>query len=311
MADEWDVIVIGGGPAGLAAALYAGRSMMRTLVLEKLVVGGQLAEAYDVDNYLGFDDGILGPELVERMKRHAERFGAKIVSEEASDITADGPLKTVHTSAGEHTAPIVVVASGAYHRKLGVPGEDRLAGAGVSYCATCDGAFFKGKPLVVVGAGDAAFTEMAFLTRFATRIRLVHRRQGFRAQTVHVEEARKHEMIEFVLDTVIRDVVGDKSVEGVLVENVLTGEKGRIDCEGVFIFIGHEPNTAFLKTLLPQYAGGLVPVDENMETGVAGLYVVGDVREGSYRQATTAVSDGVVAAMHAETRIETLRDGQC
>ncbi|MDP6438210.1 MAG: FAD-dependent oxidoreductase, partial [Candidatus Brocadiia bacterium] len=139
MADEWDVIVIGGGPAGLAAALYTGRAMMRTLVLEKLVVGGQLAEAYDVDNYLGFDEGILGPELVEKMKKHAERFGAKIVSEEASDITADGSLKTVHTSAGEHTAPIVVVASGAYHRKLEVPGEDRLAGAGVSYCATCDG----------------------------------------------------------------------------------------------------------------------------------------------------------------------------
>jgi len=309
VSDEWDVVVIGAGPAGLGAALYTGRSLMRTLVLERLVVGGQLVEAYEVDNYLGFEGGILGPDLVEKMKAHAEHFGASIVSEGAEDVTKDGPMKTVHTSAGRHVAPIVVVASGASHRKLGVDGEDRLAGAGVSYCATCDGAFFRDKRLVVVGGGDAALTEMMFLTRFAAEIKLVHRRQGFRAQAVHVKEAREHPKIEFVLDTVVKEVQGEKRVEGVALENVKTGEQGRIDCDGVFVFIGHEPNTAYLKTLLPQHAGKIVATDMNMETEVKGLYAVGDVRQGSYRQAATAVSDGVVAAMHAEKRIQMLRAG--
>ncbi len=307
MSDLHDVVVIGAGPAGLAAALYCGRALMRTLVLEKLVVGGQLVEAYDVDNYLGFDEGILGPDLVEKMKKHTERFGAKILSEGVEDITADGPVKRVVTDAGGHTAPIVIVASGASHRKIGVPGEDRLAGAGVSYCATCDGAFFRGKRLVMVGGGDAAMTEGMFLTRYASEIKLIHRRQGLRAQVVHVNALRSQGNVEFVLDTVVREVLGDEKVEGVAIENVQTGERRRLDCDGVFVCIGHDPNTEFLKTLLPAYAGDVIPTDMNMETDVKGLYAVGDVRKGSYRQVATATADGVVAAMHAERRIETLR----
>jgi len=309
MSQDYEVVVIGGGPAGLAAALYSARALMRTLVLERLVAGGQLAEAYDVDNYLGFEEGILGPDLVEKMVEHARRFGADIASGEVEDIAADGAMKRVVTDAGERAAPIVIVASGASHRKLDVPGEARLAGAGVSYCATCDGAFFKGKRLVVVGGGDAAMTEGVFLTRYASHITLIHRRQGFRAQTVHVEALRSDPKVEFVLDTVVTEVLGESKVEGVGVRNTQTGKERRLECDGVFVLIGHDPNTAFLKTLLPEHAGGVIPTDMNMETDVKGLYAVGDVRKGSYRQVATATSDGVVAAMHAERRIETLRGG--
>ena len=307
MADEWDVIVVGAGPAGLAAALYSARAMMKTLAVEKSVVGGQLSEACDVDNYPGFDQGIMGGELVNKMKAHAERFGATIEAEAVEGITADGHLKTVHTDAGDHRAPIVIIASGAQRRKLEVEGEERLAGVGVSYCATCDGAFFRDKRLVVVGGGDAALTEMMFLTRFASEIKLVHRRQGFRAGAVHVREAQEHEKVEFVLDTVVREITGDKKVDGVAIENVQTGQVGRIDCEGVFVFVGQMPNTGYLKTILPECAGGVVPADMNMATEVKGLYAVGDARKGAYRQVATAVSDGVTAAMHAAEHIEALR----
>lgn len=306
MSEQYDVVIIGGGPAGLGAALYTGRSMMSTLVLERLVLGGQLTIAADVDNYLGFSEGIMGPDLVEKMKAHAERFGAVIRSEEVVDVTVDGPVKTVVTTSAQYNAPIVIVASGATHRKLEVPGEEKLSGAGVSYCATCDGPFFRDKRLVVVGGGDAAMTEGAFLTRFASEIKLIHRRQGFRAQAVHIEELRNHEKVEFILYTVVTEVLGDKKVEGVALKNVQSGEERRLDCDGVFVFIGHDPNTGFLKTLLPEHAGGVVPTDMNMETDVKGLYAVGDVRKGSYRQVATAVADATVAAMHAEKRIQTL-----
>ena len=309
MSDAYDVIIVGAGPAGMGAALYAGRALMSCLVLERLGAGGQLAEAYDVDNYLGFADGIVGMELAERMKAHAERFDAEIRTENVADIAPDGPMKTVITDSARYNAPIVIVASGASHRKLGIPGEAELAGKGVSYCATCDGAFFRGKKVVVVGGGDAALTESVFLTRFVSELALVHRRQGFRGRAVNVEEARSNEKIRFALDTVPIEVFGDGKVAGIRTRNTQTGEEGRIDCDGVFICIGHDPNTAYLKTILPQYAGDIIPTDLNMETDVKGLYAVGDVRRGSYRQIATAVADGVVAAMHAERRIKTLLEG--
>jgi thioredoxin reductase (NADPH) len=305
-AKDVQVVVIGAGPAGMGAALYAGRALMQTIVLERLGPGGQLLEAYDVDNYLGFPDGISGADLVEKMRQHAVRFGAEFRSEAVTDVVAEGPMKVVTTDAGSYRAPIVVVASGATHRKLGVPGEKELAGAGVSYCATCDGAFFRGKKVVVVGGGDAAMTEAVFLTRFATEIKLVHRRSEFRARAVHVEEARKSGKIEFVLDTVVTRINGDRKVRSINVRNVQTGRETEIECDGVFVSVGHEPNTAFLKHILPQHAGKIIPTDMNMETDVKGLYAVGDVRMGSYRQVATAVADGVTAVMHAERRIKTL-----
>jgi len=191
-----------------------------------------------------------------------------------------------------------------------VPGEKEFAGKGVSYCATCDGPLFRGKRLVVVGGGDAALTESVFLTRFASQVKLVHRRSEFRARAVHVRQARENPRIEFVLDTVVTEVHGTEHVEGVTLSNVRTGQASQFDCDGVFVLIGHEPNTGFLMNILPEWAGGLIPVDLNMETDVRGLYAVGDVRRGSYRQVGTAVGEGITAAMHAELRIKDLRARQ-
>lgn len=309
MSNSFDVIIVGGGPAGMGTALYTGRALMDTLILESKGVGGQLAEAYDVDNYLGFSEGITGPELTNKMKEHAERFDAVIENKKVIDMQEDGNRKRVITDSGdEYMAPIVVIASGASHRKIDIPGEDRLAGSGVSYCATCDGAFFRDQDVIIVGGGDAATTEAVFLTRFASKVTLVHRRQGFRAREINKKEAREHEKIEFVLDTVLTEIVGEDSVEGAKVRNVETGEEYMIECGGVFVSIGHDPNTEYLHNVLPEYTGDLIPTDMNMETDVKGIYAVGDVRVGSYRQVATAVADGVVAAMHSETRIKTLTD---
>ena len=306
MPEQRDVVIIGAGPAGLAAAVYTGRALMRTTVLERLVVGGQIIEAYDVDNYPGFPDGVTGVDLVDRMVAHATKFDVDIVNHGATDVRADGPMKIVTTAEEEFEAPILVIASGAYHRKLEVPGEKELSGRGVSYCATCDGAFFRGKRVIVVGGGDAALTEGVFLTRFASDVILVHRRQGFRGRAAHLEEARENEKIEFILDTIVTQVHGEEHVEGVTLRNVQTQEESRLDCDGVFIFIGHEANTAYLANLLPTCAGTIIPTDLNMETEVKGVYAVGDVRKGSYRQVGTAVGEGITAAMHAEVRIKSL-----
>ncbi|MHC4789490.1 MAG: NAD(P)/FAD-dependent oxidoreductase, partial [Planctomycetota bacterium] len=187
MAEECDVVIIGAGPAGLAAAVYTGRALMKTVLLEKTVVGGQIIEAYDVDNYPGFHDGITGAELVDRMLAHAKKFDVELLNSGAEDVVREGNLKRVATSRAEYVAPIVIIASGARHRKLGVPGENEFSGKGVSYCATCDGPFFRDKEVIVVGGGDAALTEGVFLTRFASSVRLIHRRQGFRGRAVHVK----------------------------------------------------------------------------------------------------------------------------
>lgn len=308
MAQEKEVVIVGAGPAGLAAALYTGRALMETVVLEKRVVGGQIIESYDVDNYPGFNEGISGPDLVDKMIAHAEKFDVEIVNSGAADVQLEGPMKRVLTDGEpEYAAPIVIAASGAYHRKLDVPGEERLNGRGVSYCATCDGPFFRDKKLVVVGGGDSATTEGVFLSRFASEIKLVHRRQGFRATAAHVKECRENDKIEFVLDTIVTEIHGNDHVEGVTARNVESDETFEIECDGVFIFIGHEPNTDYLRSILPEHGGDIIPVDFNMETDVKGVYAVGDVRVGSYRQVGTAVGDAVTAAMHAEDRIKSLR----
>ena len=301
-----DVVIIGAGPAGLSAAVYAGRSLLSTVVLESSVVGGQIIEAYDVDNYPGFPDGISGADLIDGMVAHARKFGAEIVNSGATDVVRAGNLKRVVTGDGDYLAPIVIIASGATHRKLGAPGEERLGGRGVSYCATCDGPFFRDKRLVVIGGGDAAVTESIFLTRFAAEVKVVHRRQGFRARPGHVVEARANDKIEFILDTVVTEVQGAEKVEAVTLRNVKTEEERRHECEGVFVFIGHDPNTAYLEHILPEHAGGLIPVDFNMETDVKGLYAIGDVRVGSFRQVGTGNAEGITAAMHADKRIKDL-----
>ena len=308
MSEELDVVIVGGGPSALAAALYTGRANMDTKILERQILGGQIVEAYDVDNYPGFPEGVTGPDLVEQMQAHAEKFGAEIEYEEVKDITLDGSMKRVITEKNEYVAPIVILASGADHRKLGVPGEKELSGKGVSYCATCDGAFFVDKKLVVVGGGDAATTESLFLTRFASEIKLVHRRQGFRARAIHKENAQNHEKIEFILDTIVTEIHGDEKVEGVTLKNVQTEETRYLECDGVFILIGANPNTEYLQSIMPKYAGTVIPVDFNMETEVKGVYAVGDVRKGSYRQVGTGIGEAITAAMHSEERIKSLME---
>jgi thioredoxin reductase (NADPH) len=310
MAEERAVVIVGAGPAGLAAAVYTGRALMKTTVLERLVVGGQIVEAYEVDNYPGFADGISGAELVDRMVAHATKFDVEIVNTPAKDVLLAGPMKRVLTDNGEYVAPILIIASGAYHRKLDVPGEKELSGKGVSYCATCDGPFFRGKKVAVVGGGDAALTESVFLTRFASEVDLIHRRSQFRGRAGHVKEAQENEKIKFILDTVVTRVHGKTRVEGVTMRNVKTNAESRLDCDGVFVFVGHEPNTGYLTHILPEVAGSIIPVDFNMETDVKGVYAVGDVRRGSYRQVGTAVGEGITAAMHAEVRIRDLLEAR-
>lgn len=305
-----DIIIIGGGPAALAAGVYAGRAELKTLILERQWLGGQIALTHAVDNYPGFPDGVDGQDLTERMKKQVERFHCLIRTETGKKVETDGALRIVTTDRAAYAAPVVILAMGSDPRKLGCPGEEELRGAGVSYCATCDGAFFKEQKVVVVGGGDSAFKEGLFLTRFAREVLLIHRRQGFRAEQIYVSQAQANEKLHFLLDTVVESINGQETVASVTVRNVQTDQRREIETDGVFIFIGHEPNTAFLSNLLPDRAGRTLPTDEAMQTSIAGLYAIGDVREGSYMQVATAVGEGATAAIAAEHYIRNLEHGE-
>jgi thioredoxin reductase (NADPH) len=301
-----DVILIGGGPAALAAGVYAGRAELKTLILERLWLGGQIALTDAVDNYPGFPDGIDGAALTELMRKQVEKFHCDIRTETAERVELDGDLRIVATNKARYAAPAVILAMGADPRKIGCPGEDRLRGAGVSYCATCDGAFFKGKRVVVVGGGDSAFKEGLFLTRFASEVLLIHRRQGFRAEKIYLTQAQKNPTFGLLLDSVVESINGAEKVESVTVRNVTTAATQEVATDGVFIFIGHVPNTAFLANLFPEHAGRLLPTDAAMQTSIPGIYAIGDVREGSYMQVATAVGEGATAAIAAEQYIANL-----
>ena len=297
----YDVVIVGGGAAGLSAAVYTGRAGRSTLVLERSFLGGQIALTDLIANYPGFPEGIDGPELVQLMEKQARRFGAEIAYADVTAIEADDRVKTVRTTDAAYRTPIVILATGADPRKLGVPGEDRLRGKGVSYCGTCDGPFFRDQRVVVVGGGDSALKEALFLTGFASAVTIVHRRQGLRAEKIYQDRCRAHPKITFVLDAVVEEIAGDDHVEAVQTKNVQTGETGRIDTDGVFIFIGSIPNTGFLgEGFCEMDETGHLRTNEDTGTSVQGVYAVGDVRHGSYRQIATAVGEGVTAAMAAE-----------
>jgi len=303
-----DVLIIGAGPAGLTAGMYAGRAGLKSFILEKGTIGGQLCLTDWVEDYPGFPDGIKAVELINLMKKHAENFGAKIVREEAKKIEIlDNGLKKVITDSGEWKAKAVIVATGSYHRKLGVKGESELIGRGVSNCAVCDGPFFKEKDVVVVGGGDSAVTEAIYLTRFAKKVYLVHRRDKFRAQKFYVERAKNNPKIEFILDTIVTEIKGENKVEGVVLKNVKKGEIRELPCSAVFIFIGLIPNSEILKGIAKFDDRNAVITNDKMETGVPGIYAVGDVRSTPLRQAVTAASDGAIAAMMAESYISDLK----
>ena len=306
---DYDVVIIGGGPAALAAATYAARGELRTLVLERGALGGQVALTDGIDNYPGFPEGVSGAELTERMTTQAQRFGAEVRTEEVTRLRLDGEVKVSVTAKGEYRSATVIIATGADPRLLNVPGETELRGRGVSYCGTCDGPLFKGKKVVVVGGGDSALKEALFLTKFASEVVIVHRRQGLRAEKIYQTEAKKNPKISFQLDVVVERILGENLVEGVEIRNVKTQDKQVIECQGVFIFVGHVPNTEFLCDLFGTGCGEHISADKDMMTSVRGIFAVGDVRRDSRRQVATAVGEGATAAMAAEELISQMRAG--
>ncbi len=304
----YDIAIIGSGPGGLSAAIYAARARLSTLVITGDEFGGQIASTHEVENYPGFDDGIMGPDLTLKMRAQAERFGAEVVTDFITGIDVDGPPFTLTGRLGTYEARSVVVATGASPRKLDVPGEAELIGRGVSYCATCDGAFFPDVPVAVVGGGDSALQEGLFLTRFASKITVIHRRDELRAGAYLQQRAFNEPKFEFLWDSVVTEVVGEQGVQRLGVKNLKTGEESTLAVEGVFIFVGHEPNTEIFTGKLDADERGYILADAHMRTSVPGIFVAGEAQDSHFRQAITTAGDGAKAAMEAIEYVERLED---
>lgn len=308
--EDFDLVIIGGGPAGLTAGIYAARSRLNVVLFEKAAPGGQVIVTDWVENYPGFPEGVSGFDLAEKMINQAKKLGLTIESEQVTEMELSEDRKVVHTESGKSiTCKTLIIASGASPRKLNV-GEAQFMGKGVSFCATCDGPFFKEKTLVAVGGGDTAVQESIYLTRFASKVYLVHRRDELRATKILQERALSNDKIEMVWDSVVTGMDGFFNVENVHIQNVKTGEASTIKADGCFIWVGTLPNTDFVKDSVKTDDGGFIFTDEHMETSVPGVYAVGDVRTTPLKQIATAVGDGAVAAMSAEHFIESLKDGK-
>jgi thioredoxin reductase (NADPH) len=304
---DYDLIIIGGGPAGLTAGIYAGRARLKTLLIEKLIHGGQMMTTDLVENYPGFPEGISGFELSDRMRQQAERFGLEFQTGEVLEIKPGSPMHTISLEGRRLTAGALIIATGAHYKRLGVPGESELTGKGVSFCATCDGALYRDQEIAMVGGGDNALTETIFLSRFAKTIHLIHRRDQFRAAKYLQEQILELEKVKIHLDTVVEEVKGNASVEALVLKNVKTGKLSTLPLTGVFIAIGMVPNTAWLKDLLPLDEWGFILANVIMATAIPGIFAAGDVRSKLERQITTAVGDGTVAAIAAERYLEDLK----
>jgi thioredoxin reductase (NADPH) len=299
MDKEYEVIIIGGGPAGLSAGLYSSRAGLKSLLVERGMLGGLITNAELIENFPGFPQGISGMELGQLMHQQATRHGLETLTAEATGIELDGEKKIVVTTEGKFSARAVIIASGSERQKLGIPGEAELTGRGVSYCATCDGPFFKNRTVAVVGGGDAAITEALHLVKFATKVKLIHRRNELRATRVLQEKAKAEPKIEYILDTAVEGIEGKDMVKQLRLSNVVTGEKSTLDVAAVFVAVGLKPSTDYLKGVLPLDDAGYIATNEKMETKIAGIFAAGDVRLNSPRQAITAAGDGATAASYA------------
>jgi thioredoxin reductase (NADPH) len=296
-----EIIVIGGGPAAYTAALYSARANLNPLVIEGFAWGGQLMITSDVENYPGYADGVLGPEMMQDLRRQAERFGTEFLTDDVTKVDFSERPFRVWVGDDEYRAEAVVISTGANARQLGLESEKRLQGRGVSYCAVCDAAFFKEKEIVVVGGGDSAMEEATFLAKFASKVTVIHRRESFRASPIMVDRARSNDKIEFLLDSVVEEVLGEETVTGVVVRNLKTNEQTELPADGFFVAIGHDPNTALFRGQLDMDEAGYIETKgKTTETNVEGVFAAGDVQDHVYRQAVTAAGSGCMAALDAE-----------
>jgi thioredoxin reductase (NADPH) len=300
----YDVIIIGGGGAGLTAALYTSRAKLSTLLLEKLAPGGQIALTDLVENYPGFPEGVTGPEISQKMEDQAKRYGTEVNYQEVQSVSKKNGRFEIQGLEDVFYGKSLILAAGASFRTLGVPGEKELTGKGVSYCATCDGAFFKEKEIIVVGGGDSAMQEGIFLTRFVTKLTVVHRRDQLRASPILQERAKSNPKIQFRWDTVVEKIDGQKKVEGVLLKNVKTGQTQSFVTQGVFVFIGHDPNTSFLNGFVDLDEKGYVKTDNLLKTSVPGVFAAGEIRSGAVKQLVSACGEGCEAALAAQDYLE-------
>ncbi|MDI6890199.1 MAG: thioredoxin-disulfide reductase [Thermodesulfovibrionales bacterium] len=306
--DIYDVIIIGGGPAGLTAGIYTSRARLKSLLIGKGFAGGQVTTIEWIENYPGFDEGISGIEFSQRMERQAKKFGLEIIQGSVTEIYLHDEIKRIVLEEGEvHEAKAVILATGANPRPLKVEGEEQYRGRGVSYCATCDGAFFKDKKIAVIGGGNSAVQEAIFLTKFAEVVYIVHRRDQLRATGIIQERAFANPKIKFIWNSLVEKIDGKDTVNALFLKNVETGERSQLDVEGVFVYIGYNPNTGFLKGLVTLDEDNYIITDEEMSTSVPGIFAAGDVRAKSLKQITTAVGDGAMAAVSAEKYISQMK----
>ncbi len=303
-----NTIIIGSGPAGLTAALYAARANMEPLLITGNELGGQIATTTDVENFPGFPSGLTGPELYESMQQQAEKFGARIEIDEVIDVEFGPGAHIVKTHSKEYATRTLIIATGASPRKLGVPGENEFIGRGVSYCATCDGFFFRGKRVMVVGGGDSALQEGLFLTKYASKVDIVHRRDQLRAGPVLQARAEKNEKMRFIWNTVIESVRGNGAVKSVALKNVRTGEESEVEVDGIFVYIGHFPNTQLFQGKLAMDDQNYLLIDHNMMTSQPGVFAAGEVHDHTYRQAISSAGFGAMAAISAERYLAALED---
>ena len=296
----YEVVVVGGGPAGLTAGLYAARAGLSCILIDKGIFGGQITYAEHVENFTGFPDGISGMELGEKMHQQARKHGLNTISAEVTGLEIKSALKIIKTTEGDYTGKTVILAGGAVRKKLGVEGETRLMGRGVSYCAVCDGSFFQGQNLAVIGGGDTAITEALHLTHFSSRVTIIHRRNQLRATYVLQQKLKSEPGIDLLLDTIVTGIEGTESVERIKLLNIKTGQSSVKEVSGVFIAVGTSPDTEYIKGIVPLDESGYIITNEKMETAIPGVLAAGDIRHNSARQAITAAGDGATAAIYAQ-----------